>query len=184
VKPVRALAKRLLIGTRLESPVRRAHHALTGSKNSLYDFQTIQIMSRVLSRESNAIDIGAFEGGMLRHIIRLAPRGKHVAFEPQPEKAEKLAKDHPTVTVYPYAVGSEQGTATFYCMQEHPALSGLSRRSRDLPEEGTRETQVPGELLDRVIPPDLPVAFVKNDVEGAELEVFWGGGRRSVGVGP
>ena len=171
---LRDAAKRLVIGTPLEAPIKRAHHALTGEKSSLYDYQTIRIMERVLTRDSNAIDIGAFEGGMLQHMLRLAPGGHHVAFEPQPDRHQRLVAKYPNVTVHPFAVGREAGTATFHCMREHPALSGLSRRERDLPHETATEIRVPVESIDRVIPGDVPVAMVKIDVEGAELDVFRG----------
>jgi len=44
-----------------------------------------------------------------------------------------------------------------------------------LPNESVRELQVSMETLDRVIPSNLPIAFLKIDVEGGELGVFQGG---------
>jgi FkbM family methyltransferase len=108
-------------------------------------------------------------------MIRLAPQGKHLAFEPLPDKYEKLVKGFPTSLVYPYALGGNPGTVTFHCMLKHPALSGLKRRLRDLPNERVREVQVPMETVDRLVSSDLRVAFVKIDVEGGELGVFQGG---------
>src|SRR6267142_5762751 len=102
---MRQLIKRAIIGTPWEGPVKRAHSALTGSKSSLYDSQTIAIMRRVLRPDSNAIDIAAFEGGMLRHMVRFAPQGRHFAFEPIPERFEHLRQAFPQAHVYPYALG-------------------------------------------------------------------------------
>lgn len=167
--------KHAFVGTPWEGPVKRAHFALTGSKSSLYDAQTIAIMRRVLRPDSTAIDVGAFEGSMLRHMFRFAPRGRHFAFEPIPEKVGRLQRKFPQAHVYPYAVGAEPGPATFHCALDHPALSGLRRRLEDLPNERVREIQISVETIDRIIPADLPIAFIKVDVEGGELGVFRGG---------
>lgn len=172
---LRETAKRLIVGTGWEGPIKRAHFTLTGEKNSLYDWQTIQIMARVLRRDSNAIDVGAFQGGMLRHLFRLAPSGRHIAFEPVPENARRLELAFPRAQVHACALGDVQGNATFYEALTHPALSGLQRRAKDLPNEPVREIQVPVDTLDRRVPSDLSIAFVKVDVEGGELGVFRGG---------
>lgn len=172
---MRRLIKEAIIGTRWEEAVKAAHSALTGSKSSLYDSQTIGIMRRVLRPDSTAIDVGAFEGGMLRHMFRFAPQGRHFAFEPVPEKAKDLERAFPQARVYPYALGAEQGTVTFHFMLDHPALSGLRRRLESFPNEKVREIEVRMEPLDRIVPEDLPIAFVKIDVEGGELGVFRGG---------
>jgi len=169
------MIKRAFIGTPWEGAVTRAHSALTGSKSSLYDSQTIAIMRRVLRPDSNAIDIGAFEGGMLRHMLRFAPKGHHLAFEPLPENVKRLQAAFPRARVYPYALGARTGPVTFHFMLDHPALSGLRRRLEHLPNERAEEIQVSMETLDQVVPRDHPVAFIKIDVEGGELGVFQGG---------
>ena len=169
------LAKRTLVGTRWEEPFRYLHARLTGRKGSLYDSQTIAIMRRVLRHDDVGVDVGSFEGAYLRHMTRLAPGVKHFAFEPNPDQFAKLVARFPGMNVYPYAVGAEPGTAVFHCMVEHPALSGLSARERDLSREARREVTVTVETLDRVIPADVAVRLVKVDVEGAELGVFRGG---------
>jgi FkbM family methyltransferase len=169
------LAKRTLVGTRWEEPFRYLHARLTGHKGSLYDSQTIAIMRRVLRHGDVGVDVGSFEGAYLRHMTRLSPGVKHFAFEPNPDQFAKLVARFPGMNVYPYAVGAEPGTAVFHCMVEHPALSGLSTRERDLSREARREVTVTVETLDRVIPADVAVRLVKVDVEGAELGVFRGG---------
>ncbi len=169
------LAKRALTGTRWEEPAKRLYSALTRHRNSLYDWQTIAIMRRVLHESSSCIDAGAFEGGMLRHMVRLAPRGRHLAFEPTPDKYEALVGAFPTVQVYPFALGDSPSSARFYHMRDHPALSGLRRRLDDLPSERVEILSVTVESLDRVVPPEMMVSFIKVDVEGGELGVFRGG---------
>ncbi|HMI30827.1 MAG TPA: FkbM family methyltransferase [Candidatus Limnocylindrales bacterium] len=168
------LAKRFVVGTPLEAPVKRAHAALTGSKNSLYDALTIDVMRRVLRPDSNAVDIGAFEGAMLRHILRFAPRGRHLAFEPLPGRAEQLQRAFPGVRVYPCALGETPGETSFHHVIRYPALSGLKRRVDLESSEDVREERVTVETLDRIIPEETPIALVKMDVEGGELGVFRG----------
>jgi len=169
------LAGRTLAGTRWESPAKRLYSALTGHKNSRYDWQTIAIMRRVLTPTSNAIDAGAFEGGMLRHICRFAPRGRHTAFEPNPDKFRRVEAAFPSVRVLPYALGAQAGEVVFHRALDHPALSGLRLRSAYWGREATEEFRVRMETLDRVVPQDLPLSFVKVDVEGGELGLLQGG---------
>jgi len=178
-------AARALIGTRWEAPAKRLYSSLTGDKNTRYDWQTIEIMRRVLRSDSNAIDAGAFEGGMLRHICRFAPRGRHLAVEPNPEKAAHLERafgsgrfgsgKSSSVRVLEVALGDMPGELTFHRARNHPALSGLHPRPEYLGAEPTEEIRVRMETLDRVVPEDLPIAFMKMDVEGAELGVLRGG---------
>jgi FkbM family methyltransferase len=172
---LKAAIKHLVIGTRWEAPLKRLHHAATGNRNSLYDWQTVAIMRRVLRPDSNAIDVGAFEGGMLRHMIRMAPRGRHLAFEPVPERAAALAARFPNVTVHAAALGDAPRRASFQHVLRYPALSGLRRRSDLAPDEEVQEIQVPVVTLDSVVPADQSIALVKVDVEGGELGVFRGG---------
>ncbi len=169
------LVKRFVQGTWLEEPAKRAHFALTHRKNSLYDALTIEVMRRVLHPDSNAIDVGAFEGGMLKHIVRLAPGGSHLAFEPLPSLHERLRRAFPRVRVLPYAVGDAPGETTFQHVVRYPALSGLKRRIDLDPSEVVRGEAVTVETLDRTVPEAFPVALVKIDVEGGELGVFRGG---------
>jgi FkbM family methyltransferase len=171
----RETAKHLVIGTRWEGPIKRAHFTLTGEKNSLYDWQAIDIMRRVLRSDSVAIDIGAFQGGMLRHMFRFAPNGRHMAFEPLPRNCARLRAAFPNADVHECALGDHVAQVPFYEALDHPALSGLRRRAKDLPLERVREIHVPLETLDRCVPRELPIALVKVDVEGGELAVFRGG---------
>jgi FkbM family methyltransferase len=175
IRFAKRIAQRLVVGTRFEAPVKRAHFALTGSKNSLYDALTIDVMRRVLCADSNAVDIGAFEGAMLRHILRFAPRGRHLAFEPLPGRAEKLQRTFPGVRVYPCALGPAPGETAFHHVIRYPALSGLRRRVDLESSEDVREERVTVETLDRMVPEEDPIALVKMDVEGGELGVFRGG---------
>ncbi len=172
---MRRLLKRAVVGTRWEGAVKRAHAALTGSKSSLYDAQTIAIMGRVLRFDSTAVDVGAFEGNMLRHMFRFAPKGYHFAFEPLSQRFEQLRVGFPRARVFPYALAAAPGTARFHHVVASPALSGLQRREPLMKGLHIEEVEVKVETLDRVVPDGVPVSFVKVDVEGGELGVFQGG---------
>ena len=171
---MKELLKRVVTGSSVEAPLKRVHAMISGNRNSAYDWQTIEIMRRKMRPDSGAIDVGAFDGGMLRHMERFSPDGSHFAFEPIPERFERLKLRFPRAHVYPYAVAAEPGVAVFYEFLDHPPLSGLRRREDVLPGHPVREVRVQVETLDRMIPGGARVAFVKIDVEGGELGVFRG----------
>lgn len=66
------------------------------------------------------------------------------------------------------------GEATFQYVTSDPSYSGLRRRKYPRPNERIREIRVKTDLFDNVVPNNLPVHFIKVDVEGAELQVFKG----------
>jgi FkbM family methyltransferase len=125
-----------------------------------------------LAADSNCIDIGAHSGDVLRDISRLAPQGRHMAFEPLPAFASDLQREFPEVDVRQAALSNEVGTATFSHVREQPALSGLHRRSHSPAE--TETISVRTETLDSVLPDGYVPRFIKLDVEGAEGLVLEG----------
>jgi FkbM family methyltransferase len=171
---LRAAAKRWILGTVLESPAKRLLYGVTRSKSNLYDVQTIEIMRRVLRDDSVAIDIGAFEGSMLRHMIRFAPHARHFAFEPLPARYAQLKRRFPGMNVFPYALSDAPGEQPYFEVVAYPAMSGLRHRA-SLGTLDVRQRSVPVETLDRTIPGDVAVSLVKVDVEGGELAVLRGG---------
>jgi FkbM family methyltransferase len=134
-------------------------------------------MARVLAPDSNCLDIGAYTGTILRIILRHAERGHHVAFEPLPHLAGQLRRDFPQVDVHELALSDTTGDTTFEYVVTNPGYSGLRRRTYERPDEEIRTITVRADRLDNVIPADQPIALVKVDVEGAELQVFRGAQR-------
>jgi FkbM family methyltransferase len=168
-----------LIGTWLEPPARffwkRVLHRR--SQNDLYDELTAAIMRRTLGPASNAVDVGCHGGLILDEVLRLAPDGSHLAFEPLPDLAAALRRkyaDHPNVTVHELALSRTAGVATFHANRSRPALSGLQRRDDITARERVEQLQVRTERLDVLVGADRRIDFVKVDVEGAESLVFEG----------
>jgi FkbM family methyltransferase len=133
------------------------------------------VLATALRRDSNAIDVGANEGAMLADIARIAPEGRHIAYEPIPELHERLAAAYPDVDVRRAALSDLAGDAFFTHVVDAPAYSGLRQRA-DLPNWASEVRRIPvrTERLDDVLAEGDAPALVKIDVEGAELHVLRG----------
>lgn len=167
----------LLLGTPLETPARALYIRLSNSRGSRYERALGQIMRRVIRPDSNCIDIGAYRGAVLRDILRLAPQGRHVAFEPVARQFAYLQRSfrQPQVTLRPWALGEESGQTSFFHVSSRPTYSGLRRTQYPAADERVEEIAVEVRRLDEVLPADLPIHFIKIDVEGAEYHVLRGG---------
>ena len=142
--------------------------------NAIYDRQTIEVMRRVLKRNSNGIDIGAHRGDILSQMLTMAPAGTHHAFEPLPDYAARLRRKFPKVRVHQMAVSDKSGEAEFQHVENDPAYSGLKRRIYDRPDPQIVAIKVPVGTIDEIIPSDLPIAFIKIDIEGGEFHALTG----------
>lgn len=133
------------------------------------------IMRYSLAVDDDCVDVGANVGRVLEDIVRMAPRGRHVAFEPIPDLAADLRRRFPGVAVHEAAAAAEAGESSFVLVPEATGYSGL--RERRYPPEitTTREITVRLARLDDVLDPDLRPRLLKVDVEGGELGVFLGG---------
>lgn len=128
-----------------------------------------------LRPESDCIDVGAHQGGFLQHMVRLAPQGRHLAFEPIPALNADLRARYPDVEVRQAALSDQPGTAEFFHATEAAGMSGLRSRP-DAPDVVGERLEVQLEVLDEVVGDRAPV-IVKIDVEGAELQVLRGAER-------
>jgi FkbM family methyltransferase len=112
---------------------------------------------------------------VLREIVRLAPQGRHVAWEPLPAFAGRLRDHFPSVEVRQAALSDRAGARAFSHVLDEPGWSGFV--ARPTPGASAVETiSVPCERLDDALPDDMRPAFIKIDVEGAEEQVLLGGG--------
>ena len=172
------LLKKMVVGTFIEPLARKVHSLFKEDKNRLYDIQTIEVMKRVLKKDSNGVDVGCHQGSILREILSFAPKGAHFAFEPLPEMYQGLLESFGSVQglrIYDCALSDTTGTTSFQHVISNPGYSGIRKRRYDRPHEQIQEISVKIELLDNIIPRNIPIHFVKVDVEGAELQVFRGG---------
>jgi FkbM family methyltransferase len=159
----RAVALKRAFEPRHTTQDRRDHEALA------------TIFAAALAPEANCVDVGAHGGDVLAEIVRIAPRGRHVGFEPLPQLAAALRRRHPGVDVRAVALSDRAGTADFTHVLDRPGWSGLEPRpTPDGAQARTETITVTLQRLDDALPPDYAPTLVKIDVEGAELQVLQG----------
>jgi FkbM family methyltransferase len=125
---------------------------------------------RLISPGETVIDVGAHTGRHTRVFAELVgPSGRVLAFEPIPEIGA-LIETPPQVTVFPFALSDQNGTASFVHATGTPQESGLRERIYNQPHEAKPRTiTVKVRRLDEVAAPYDHVSFIKIDIEGAEI---------------
>lgn len=175
---MKEILKKLVVGTLLEPFAVKVYYLFVPRPLSdQYNRQTLAVMERTLRDDSCCIDVGCHQGVFLKEMLRLSPRGTHFAMEPIPELHKELSKsfgNQPNICIYAVALSDRQGTSSFQHVVSNPGYSGLQQRRYDRPDEEIQEIEVKTGLLDNLIPSNVRIAFIKVDVEGAELQVFRG----------
>ena len=174
---LRGATKRFLVRTGNEALLEayRVWRTPYDAKRDARDIANIKLLiTACLRHDSNAIDIGANRGLILRSIVHRAPNGHHVAFEPLPWIAEQLRKKFPNVEIHEMALADETGEARFRFVPKDPALSALPSGKAIDPMFRIEQLTVRVGRLDDVLPRDYHPHFIKIDVEGAEDEVIRG----------
>jgi FkbM family methyltransferase len=133
----------------------------------------VALMEELLERDSDCLDVGAHAGSVLCEMARIAPGGRHVAWEPLPDFAGRLRSAHPGIEVREAALSDRAGEREFIRVIDDPGWSGFVASTS--PGGGRVERiTVRTERLDDALPEGVRPAFVKIDVEGAEEEVLRG----------
>jgi FkbM family methyltransferase len=146
------------------------------TKNLEYDRLTKVILQQKIAPHFNCVDVGCHQGEILEILTRLAPKGKHFAFEPLPQYYNLLVKNFShKAEIYPYALSDKEGRSNFNYVRNAPAYSGLKLRKYNVSEPNIEEITVELRRLDDIIPRNLAIHFVKIDVEGGEMDVLKGG---------
>jgi FkbM family methyltransferase len=147
-----------------------------GSRREARDRHAMSVLlAATLSRDAHTVDVGAHSGTVLREIVRCAPAGRHIAYEPIPELAAQLRTEFPAVTVRNAALSDENGQASFVHVDSAPEFSGLRERDyHGFADVAKHHITVRTERLDDSLPEAFAPAFIKIDVEGAELLVLRG----------
>lgn len=179
--------KRAITGTPFEDTARRVHRfvrtaggrRLTQAEKAVrYDELMYAALGRILAPDSNCVDIGAFKGEVLEHLVKMAPHGRHHAIEPLPGRARLLRESYPDVVVHQVALLDRCGREVFRHVRSSAASSGFRRRAWDTYDEDDVELiRVDVARLDDLLPEDHPVHFMKIDVEGSEAAMFRGARR-------
>jgi len=144
-----------------------------------YRFRTERLQLATISRlnleGATVLDIGANKGIYSFWLARaVGPRGQVLAFEPQPEMADYIARRRArfgwrNVEIISTALSDSDGSAELSRQRVGDGSASLSRSS-------SQTISVPLMRLD-----DLPgisnLKFIKCDVEGHELKVFAGAER-------
>jgi len=153
---------------------------LTGRHRVGVDFEAIleQQYRRFLRHDATIIDVGAHAGRHTGAFVEIAPRGRVIAVEPLPDKAEAPRQAFGSrITLFEGALGEREGRTSFVWAQGTPEESGLKRRNYNDPANANpTEIDVAIGTLDSLGRDLLRCDFIKIDVEGAELTALKGGG--------
>ncbi len=144
-------------------------------RNRRDDERARVVAAAVLARDSNCVDVGANEGRHLDVFAKLAPEGRHIAYEPVPELRASLARRFPGVDVRGAALSDRSGESPFVVHRRLPSRSSLRPVGYDAAD--TETIMVPVHTLDDGLPTGYAPHLLKVDVEGAEHLVLQGARR-------
>lgn len=145
------------------------------------DRRPMGFMLRHLLPGDTAVDIGGYRGVYAYWMAKaVAPGGRVVCFEPQPQLVSAMRKTMEAlrmghIEIVPLAVSSRRGDRSLSVPGEGPDPAGTLETALT----GTAHMiyLVGATTLDAHFPPGTKVKLIKCDVEGHEYEVFLGAQR-------
>jgi FkbM family methyltransferase len=171
-----ALMRRTIgaVSRRLERPELLAAVYPAARQALREDIGISAILAATLASDASYVDVGTNRGQVLREAVRVAPRGRHIAFEPIPNLAAEVRQAFPGVDCRQLALGARPEAAKFCHFRKLDGWSGLRRSLEISDQRGDPEyIAVDVSTLDAEVGDVMP-RVVKIDVEGAELDVMEG----------
>jgi FkbM family methyltransferase len=153
----------------------------SGVSGSLVHWERLLVISyaTLVERQSNIIDVGGKKGRHVAVFLDHLRANRVYVFEPNPEMVailrRRCAKRWRNVTIVEMALADHTGAEEFIVNVGAPGESGLRQRAFSNPDRArTKRISVAvGRLDDQVF--NVPIHFVKIDVEGGEIGVLRGG---------
>ena len=153
-------------------------------RNGLLDLSVSEVLSRLIKPGETAVDVGANIGHMTSIMaLRAGTDGRVIAFEPHPKIYSELAANVARwqtangvgpIEIHEMALSDTHGLGTLV-ISEHFAQnhgSAFVEASAQTTQPGSTGEKVLLERLDQVV--EGPIAVMKIDVEGHELQVLRG----------
>src|SRR3712207_2657029 len=127
MRRVKAAAKRVAAGLGVEEQLRHAWRmAQPAVRRDLAERANLRrLIAWTVPRDGHCIDVGAHVGDVLADLLRAAPDGRHLAYEPLPELAAQLGARFPDVEVRNSALANEQAEREFTRVVGNPGWSGF-----------------------------------------------------------